>query len=48
MSFLQHKDSLVALTDALQEKQTLTISHVKKIIDGVEGTATPAVAAAAA
>ncbi len=36
---LQHKDTLIALTNALQEKQTLTFSQIKKIIDSIEGTA---------
>ena len=34
---LQHKDTLIALTDELQEKQTLTFSQIKKIIDNIEG-----------
>jgi cell division protease FtsH len=39
---LQHKDTLIALTNELQEKQMLTFSQVKKIIDSVEGTGSTA------
>ena len=49
---LQHKDTLYALTNELQEKQTLTIDQIVHIITTVEGKAAsqdvaPAIAAAA-
>lgn len=43
---MQHKDTLIALTNELQEKQTLTSTEIKKIFDMAEGTgsaATPTV-----
>jgi ATP-dependent Zn protease len=39
---MQHKDTLIALTNALQAKQALTFSEIKKIIDAVEGTGSAA------
>ncbi len=39
---LQHKDTLIALTNELQEKQMLTFGQIKKIIDSIEGTGSTA------
>ena len=33
---LQHKDALIALTNALEEKQILTYSQLKKVVDTIE------------
>ncbi len=43
---LQHKETLIALTNELRDKQTLTFSQIKKIIDSIEGTGSAPVTAA--